>query len=65
MKKKDGEKRKEEEHQKLVSRVIARAGGGAGLLHKFSNPTAWRGGVQLLEEVERDAKPMKRCEEKR
>ena len=28
-------------------------------------PTAWRGSLPVLEEFEEDAKPMKRCEEKR
>ena len=50
---------------KLVSRMIASAEGGACLLHSITKPTAWRGGVQVLEEVERDAKPLQRCEEKR
>ena len=45
MKKKDEEKRKEEEHQQLV--VSAE---GSGLLRKITQPTAWRGGVQVLEE---------------
>ena len=49
MKKKDEEKRRLEEHQKLVSRMIASADGGAGLLHKITKPTAWRRGVQVLE----------------
>ena len=35
----------EEEHQTLVSRMITGADGGAGLLHKITMPTAWRGGV--------------------
>ena len=38
--------------------MIAGAEGGAGSLHKMTKPTAWRRGVQVLEEVERD------CEEK-
>ena len=54
--KKDEEKRIEEEHQKLVSRMIASAEGLS---------TAWRVGVQVLEEVERDVKLFGRCEEKR
>ena len=49
MKKKDEEKRRLEEHQKLVSRMIASADGGAGLLHKITKPTAWRRGVQVLD----------------
>ena len=55
----------EEEHRKLVSRMIASAEGGAGSLHKITKPTAWRGGVPMLEEVEIDVKPLTRCEEKR
>ena len=35
MKKKDEEKRKEEEHQKLVSRTIASAEGGADMTRKI------------------------------
>ena len=56
----------EGEHQKLVCRTIASAKKrAASPLQNISKPTAWRGGVQVLEEVERDAKPSKRCEEKR
>ena len=47
---KKDEEMKEEEHQKLVSRMIARAEGG--LLHKVTKPTAWIGGGQVLEEGE-------------
>ena len=44
VKEKDEEKRMEVEHQKIVSRMIDSAqGGGAGLLHKITEPTAWRG----------------------
>ena len=39
MKKWDEEKRKEEEHHKLVSRMILSAEVGAGLLHKITKPT--------------------------
>ena len=42
MKNRYEEKRKEEEHHKLVGRMIASAEGGAGLLHKITKPTAWR-----------------------
>ena len=38
------------EHQKLVSRMIRSADGGAGLLRQITKPTAWRGGVQILKE---------------
>ena len=43
VKKKDEEKRMEVEHQKTVSRMIDGSQGGAGLLHKITEPTAWRG----------------------
>ena len=46
---KDEEKRKEEEHHKLVNCMITSAEWRAGLLHKITEPTAWRGGVQVLE----------------
>ena len=45
--------------------MIKSADGSAGLLHKITEPTAWRGGVQILMREEDDAKPMTRCEEKR
>ena len=62
MKDKDEEMEKEEEeHQKLVSRMIASAE-GAGRLHKSTKPTVWRGGVQMLEGLERDATTLKICE---
>ena len=65
MKKMDEEKRTEEEHPKLVSQMIANAEGGASLLHRITKPTVWRGGVQVLEEEERDVRPLNRCKEKR
>ena len=43
VKKKDEDKRMEVEHQKIVSRMIDSAQGGACLLHKITEPTAWRG----------------------
>ena len=64
-KKNDEEKRKGEEHQKLVSRMIACAQGGTFQLHKITKPTAWRGGVQILNEEQEIVKPSARCEEKR
>ena len=39
-KQKDEEKRMEVEHQKLVRRMIKCADGGAGFLHKITQPTA-------------------------
>ena len=56
-KKNDDEKR-EESHWLLASRMIASAEGGAIILHNNHEPTAWRG-LQVLEELEEDAKPMK------
>ena len=55
MKKKDEEKRIEAEHQKLVSRMIASADGGASLLHKITKPITWREKMQILKEEEEDA----------
>ena len=43
MTKKDEEKKRELEHQKLVSRMIDSADGGTGLLHKITKTTARRG----------------------
>ena len=61
-KKKDGGKRREEEHQKLVSRTISSAEGTAGSLHRITKAAAWRGCLQVLEELAEDAEPMRRCE---
>ena len=55
----------ETKHQKLVSRMTASADGGTGLLHKITKPRAWREGVQIVKEEEKDAKSSARCEEKR
>ena len=41
--KRNEEKRNEEEHQKLVSRIVACVGSGTGFLHTVTKPTAWRG----------------------
>ena len=64
MQKKNEEKEKKEEYQKLASRMIASAEGGTGLLRKITKPTARRGGVPILHEEE-NVKPSARCEEKR
>ena len=64
MQKKDEEKEKKEEHQKLASHMIASAEGGTGLLRKITEPTARRGGVPSLHDEE-NVKPSARCEEKR
>ena len=62
---KNKKKRREEKHQNLVGRMMSSAEGGAGFLHRITKPAAWSGGLQVLEELEEDAKPMKRCEDKR
>ena len=41
------------------------AEGSAALLHKIAKPTMWRGGVQIVKEVEEDARLLDRCEAKR
>ena len=64
MKKKSEEKKKEVEPQKLVSRVI-RSAEGIGFMHKITEPTAWRGGVQILKEEVEDAKPLARRKDKK
>ena len=43
MKKKDEKGKMEEMHQHKVAKMIESAEGSAGLLHKISKPTAWRG----------------------
>ena len=45
--------------------MIAIPEGGAGQLHNITIPTSGRGGMQSLDEVERVAKPVKRCQENR
>ena len=47
------------------SQMIESAEGSAGLLHKITKPTAWRGGAQILKKEEEDAKLLDRCEAKR
>ena len=44
--------------------MIKSAEGNAGLLHKITKPTMWRGGVQILKKEE-DARLLDRCEAKR
>ena len=65
MKKKDEKEQMEEMHQRKVENMIKSAAGSAGLLHKITKPTKWRGGVQILEKEEEDAKLLERCEAKR
>ena len=48
-----------------VSQMIKSAKRSAGLLHKISQPTAWRGGAQILVNEEEDARLLDSCEAKR
>ena len=52
LKKKDEKKQMEEMHQQQASQMVESAEGSAGLLHKITKPTAWRGGAQILEKKE-------------
>ena len=45
--------------------MIKGAEGSAGPLHKFTKPTAWRGGAQILKKEEEDARLLDRCEANR
>ena len=67
VKKKDEKAKMEEMHQRKVEKMIKSAEGSAGLLHKITKPTMWRGGVQILkkEEEEEVARLSDRCEAKR
>ena len=65
MKKKDEKKKMEELHQHKVAQMIKSAEGSPGLLHKITKPTPWRGGAQILEKEEDDARLLDRCEAKR
>ena len=47
-----------------VVQMIKSAEGSAGLLHKITKPTAWRGGTQILKKEEY-ARLLDRCEAKR
>ena len=51
-------------HQQKVVQMIKSAEGSAGLLHKITKPTAWRGGTQILKKEEY-ARLLDRCEAKR
>ena len=62
-KKREDEKNKMEDmHQQKVTQMIKSAEGRAGLLHKITKPTAWRGGAQILKTEEEE---LDRCEAKR
>ena len=60
----DEKKKMEEMHQHKVTQMIKSAEGSAGLLHKITKPTAWRGRTQILKKEE-DARLSDRCEAKR
>ena len=51
-------------HQHKVAQMIESAEGSAGLSHKISKPTAWKGGAQILKKEEEDARFRDRCEAK-
>ena len=63
--KEDEKKKMKEMHQQKVTQMIKSAEGSAGLLHKITKPTAWRGGAQILKKEEEDARLLDRCEAKR
>ena len=65
MKKEDKKRKMEELHQQRVNQMIKSAEGSAGLLHKLTKPTAWRGGAQILKKEEENARLLDRCEAKR
>ena len=65
MKKRDEKGKMEELHQHKVAQMLKSAEGTAGLLHKITKPTAWRGGTQILKKEEEDARLLERCEAKR
>ena len=46
--KEDEKGKTEETHQQKVARMMKSAEGSAGLLHKISKRTAWRGGAMIL-----------------
>ena len=68
MKKEDERRKMEEMHQERVNQMIRSAEGSAGLLHKITKPTAWRGGAQISKKKkkkEEDVRLLDRCEAKR
>ena len=52
-------------HQQKVKQMIQSAEGSAGLLHKITEPTAWREGAQILKNEEEDVRLLDRCDAKR
>ena len=65
MKKEDEKEKLEQLHHHKVKQMIKSAEGSAGLLHKITKDTAWRGGAQILKKEEEDAKLLDCCEAKR
>ena len=63
--KEDDKRKMEELHQQRVNQMIKSAEGSAGLLHKITEPTAWRGGAQILKKWEEDARLLDRCDARR
>ena len=55
----------DEMHQQSVNQMIKSSEGSAGLLHKITKPTAWRGGAQILKKEEEDVRLLDRCEAKK
>ena len=65
VKRKNEKEKMEDMHQQKVEKMTESAEGGAGLLHKITKRTMWRGGVQILKEEEENARLLDRCEAKR
>ena len=65
MEKEDEKRKMEELHQQRVNQMIKSAEGSAGLWHKITKPTAWRGGAQISKKEEEDVRLLDRCEAKR
>ena len=65
LKKEDEKEKLEQLHQHKVKQMIKSAEGSAGLLHKTTKDTAWRGGAHILKKEEEDAKLLDCCEAKR
>ena len=55
----------EDIHQQKMEQMIKSAEGSAGLLHRITKPTPWRGGARILEKEEEDARLLDRSEAKR
>ena len=62
MKKRDEKGKMEEMHHHKRTQMIKSAEGSAGLLHKITKPTAWRGEAQILKKEEEDVRLLNRWE---